>query len=245
MSLRLRLLLTLVPLFILGLVVADFGTFTALQSFLVSRVDDQLRAGHPALARLLQGRGPGGGDPQFQSLPALTWAALVDSSGKVIAGPVTLLPSQSAPDPANHPKLPSTLPTPTTTQPALLTVAGAGAVGRYRVLVDNEQSSILVVAMPLDDVQSTLDRLLLLELGISGGVTVVLLGATFFIVRRGLRPLQRMGETARTIVASDMSRRRTRRHRAAAPPLRLRRVARAAHAADVDARVRRAAPPQP
>jgi two-component system OmpR family sensor kinase len=59
----------------------------------------------------------------------------------------------------------------------------------------------------MDDVQSTLDRLLVLEVGVSGGVTIVLLVATWFIVRRGLRPLRRMGETARTIVASDLSRR--------------------------------------
>src|SRR4029077_758289 len=46
MSLRLRLLITLAPLFILGLVAADVGTYLSLQSFLVSRVDDQLTAGH-------------------------------------------------------------------------------------------------------------------------------------------------------------------------------------------------------
>ena len=33
MSLRLRLLLTLAPLFVLGLIAADVGTYTALQNF--------------------------------------------------------------------------------------------------------------------------------------------------------------------------------------------------------------------
>ena len=207
MSLRLRLLLTLVPLFIVGLVVADFGTFTALQNFLVSRTDDQLFTGHPALAQVLQGHGFGGGGAGIQSLPVQTWAELVDSGGNVIAGPTTLVPTGSSGDPATHPVLPTSLSLPSVEHPNYFTVAGAGAVGHYRVLVDNEGGNLLIVAVPLDDVQSTLDRLLLLEIGISGGVTVILLGATWLLVRRGLRPLQRMGATARGIVASDMSRR--------------------------------------
>ncbi len=206
MSLRLRLLVTLVPLFILGLIAADVGTFTSLQSFMVSRVDDQLRTGHPALAGYLQGHGFGGGDV-LRTMPVRTWGELLDSSGKVIGNPVTLLPGPPTDtDKTTHPVLPATLPIASVGRPAYLTVAGTGAVGHYRVLVDSEQGSqTLIVAVPLDDVQSTLDHLLVLELGVTGGVTLVLLGATWFIVRRGLRPLQRMGETARSIVASDMS----------------------------------------
>ncbi|HXA30495.1 MAG TPA: HAMP domain-containing sensor histidine kinase [Candidatus Angelobacter sp.] len=209
MSLRLRLLLTLVPLFIVGLVVADFGTFTALQSFLVSRTDTQLFAGHPALAGALQGHGFGdpGGGPGVQGMPVQTWAELLDSGGNLLAGPRTLVPAGTNPDPATHPVLPTSLTLPSVEHPSYFTVAGAGTVGHYRVLLDNEGGNLLVVAIPLDDVQSTLDRLLLLEAGISGGVTILLLGATWFLVRRGLRPLQRMGATARGIVASDMSRR--------------------------------------
>jgi two-component system OmpR family sensor kinase len=208
MSLRLRLLLTLVPLFIVGLVVADFGTFTALQNFMVSRTDDQLFTGHPGLASALQGRGfGGGGGPGVQSMPVGTWAELLDGGGAVLAGPTTLIPAGTSPDPATHPVLPASLALPTAEHPTYFTVSGTGTVGRYRVLLDNEQGNLLVVAVPLDEVQTTLDRLLLLEVGISGGVTIVLLGATWFLVRRGLRPLQRMGATARGIVASDMSRR--------------------------------------
>jgi two-component system OmpR family sensor kinase len=210
MSLRLRLLLTLVPLFIVGLVVADFGTFTALQNFLVSRTDSQLLAGHPSLASALQGRGFGdpNGGPGVQSMPVLTWAELLDPTGtKVLSGPRTLVPATDAPDPSTHPVLPASLKLPQPEHPTYFTVSGTGTVGQYRVLIDNEQGNMLVVAVPLDDLQSTLDRLLLLEIGISGGVTILLLGATWFLVRRGLRPLQRMGATARGIVASDMGQR--------------------------------------
>ena len=44
MSLRLRLLLTLAPLFILGLAAADVGTYVALQTSLLQNVDNELVA---------------------------------------------------------------------------------------------------------------------------------------------------------------------------------------------------------
>ena len=46
MPLRLRLLLTLVPLFVVGLAAADIGTYAALQSSEFSRVDQQIIDAH-------------------------------------------------------------------------------------------------------------------------------------------------------------------------------------------------------
>src|SRR5579884_1179046 len=215
MSLRLRLLLVLLPLFVVGLVVADVATYTSLQGYLVGRADSQLFGGHQSIALDLSGGGgrfggPGGGPggDAVQSLPRLTWAELLDANGNVLSGPRQLVFPNETPDQSNHPDLPSPLPMPSAAeQPDYLTVGGTGAVGHYRVLVDNEQGGFLVVAMPIDDVQSTLDHLVLLEVGISGGVTIVLLALTWFLVRRALRPLQRMGATARSIEAGDLSRR--------------------------------------
>ena len=51
MSLRLRLLLLLAPLFVLGAVAADVSTYTALQSFLVSQLDGQIFANHDSIGR--------------------------------------------------------------------------------------------------------------------------------------------------------------------------------------------------
>lgn len=210
MSLRLRLLLVLVPLFVAGLVVADFVTYSSLQSYLVGRTDDQLFAAHPQVAQYLSG-GPGGfdGGRSQVNLPPLSWTALLDSNGNVLRSAIASSPfDRSAQNDTTHPNLPRPLPMPGTgDQPDYFTVPGTGDVGQYRVLVDNEQGDYLVVAIPYDDQQSTLDHLLLLEVGISGGVTAVLLMATWFLVRHALRPLQRMGETARGIRAGDMSRR--------------------------------------
>src|SRR5205807_1354523 len=59
------------------------------------------------------------------------------------------------------------------------------------------------------DVDSTLRQLLLLELAIAGGITLVVVLATALLVRRGLRPLERIGSTARSIVLTDLSQRVT------------------------------------
>ncbi len=53
MPLRLRLLLTLVPLFVVGLAAADIGTYAALQSSELSRVDQEVIAAHQSVQRVL------------------------------------------------------------------------------------------------------------------------------------------------------------------------------------------------
>jgi two-component system OmpR family sensor kinase len=77
------------------------------------------------------------------------------------------------------------------------------------VAVTTASGDVLVLAIPLDDVDATLSWLLRLELVVSGAVTVIIVAATAYIVRRGLRPLERIGATARSIVVTDLSQRVT------------------------------------
>ena len=144
--------------------------------------------------------------------------------------------------------------------------------GRYRVRASTDPGSgnlILVVATSLSSVDSTLHRLVLVELLVTLGVLggIALLG--LWVIRVGLRPLTEIGATAATIAAGDLSQRVAREDertevgrlglalnamlaqievgvqsargvRAEAAPLRRRRLARAAHAAGRRARLRRA-----
>ena len=65
----------------------------------------------------------------------------------------------------------------------------------------------LVFALPLHDVNSTLDEILVAEL-VVGGIALIMVGiATWLIVRRGLRPLERMAQTATVIAGGDLSQR--------------------------------------
>ena len=62
-------------------------------------------------------------------------------------------------------------------------------------------------ALPLHDVNSTLDEILITEL-IVGAIALIAVGAAaWWLVRRGLRPLERMAETATVIAGGDLSQR--------------------------------------
>ncbi|MDO9409096.1 cell wall metabolism sensor histidine kinase WalK [Patulibacter sp.] len=68
-------------------------------------------------------------------------------------------------------------------------------------------SGFTVVAVPLTDVDATLDRLLQTE-GIVIGIALALLtGLSWVLVRIGLRPLDRMASTAGEIAAGDLDQR--------------------------------------
>jgi two-component system OmpR family sensor kinase len=71
----------------------------------------------------------------------------------------------------------------------------------------SDSTSTVVVAVPLDGINTTLSTLLLFEIAISSGITIVVLVVTWLLVRRGMRPLERMGATARSIAAGDLGRR--------------------------------------
>jgi two-component system OmpR family sensor kinase len=92
----------------------------------------------------------------------------------------------------------------------LITVSSVGSTGlSYRVYAvrDPEDSGITVVAVPLTEVKQTLSRLLLVETLVIVGVLLALAISASFVVRLGLRPLDRMEVTAGEIAAGELSRR--------------------------------------
>jgi two-component system OmpR family sensor kinase len=78
--------------------------------------------------------------------------------------------------------------------------------GRYRVLVGSLPASagVLIVAVSLDDVNATLQRLLRVESLIAVGLLALLAVAAFWLLRRGLRPLERISEVAGGIAQGDL-----------------------------------------
>lgn len=215
LSLRFKLLLALVPLFVLGLAAANIGTYASLQTFLLTRTDQQILAAHQSVGNFLTGqsggsRGGGPGPPpgggSAAAFPQNTYGQLRSATGTVIKEQTFGFGQL---DDA-RPVLPANLKPGTKQSPNLLTVNGTEGISRYRVSVDTADDpagDILIVAIPLDDVDATLNGLVGFELAISAGVTLVLAIATWLIVRRSLRPLVEMGKTARSIAASELHQR--------------------------------------
>jgi two-component system OmpR family sensor kinase len=219
MSLRARLVALLLALAAVGLVTLAAVTYTQQRSFLVERVDGQVRTAGLAVGRALDDAGanvPGSGDsrpgerggdsgrgPAFD-LPPGTFAQRRDAGGRPIKPNVVLAYGQAAPDP---PKLPARLPV-----GKLVTVDSTGGSElRYRVLAERtpDQPGTTIVAVPLREVDRTLDSLLEVEALVMGAVLAVLAALGWWLVRLGLRPLARIGATAGAIAAGDLSRRVT------------------------------------
>ncbi|MFM1724369.1 HAMP domain-containing sensor histidine kinase [Rhodococcus sp. PAM 2766] len=90
--------------------------------------------------------------------------------------------------------------------PVTVGSVGGGDV-RWRELTVVTPSGTTTVAVKLTDIDATVERLVVLQVGIGAVVLVVLGFASYFVVRRSLRPLREVEETAAGIAAGDLHRR--------------------------------------
>ena len=224
-SLRTRLIAGLLVVAAAGLVLLAAITYAEQRSFLVDRVDQQARSASPSVSHALDdqgvanpgarrhnpdgddrpppGGGGGGGDRGgvAANLPPGTYGERRDASGKVL-GHVVLSYGETAPA---APDLPARLPL-----NKVITVHAKGSSDlRYRVIATSDpfSSNTTVTAVPLHDVDQTLSRLALVEAFVIGAILLAMGLVAFYVVRLGLRPLDRMGHTAGAIAAGDLSRR--------------------------------------
>jgi two-component system OmpR family sensor kinase len=215
MSLRARLVAGVLVLATLVLVGADVATYVSLRSFLFDRVDSSLDATHQAVEQALR-QSPQDAAAAIGAAQDAAGGAYVQlraPSGRVVwttaggGGP----PGGPA---APAPSLPTAIRLQRTAAsgPDLVGYFTVGAVrggGRYRVRasIDPQQTATLIVASSLVEVDSTLRRLIVIELVVTalGLVAIAVLG--LWIVRIGLRPLDSISRTADTIAAGDLSRR--------------------------------------
>jgi two-component system OmpR family sensor kinase len=107
--------------------------------------------------------------------------------------------------------LPSKLPSAGSENPVdPYTAPGTNGVSQFRVTDWPEDffgGDYVVLAIPLTDVQTTLNQLLLLEALVTVIVVAAMAVLAWVIIQIGLRPLQRMGAAAGEIAAGDYSRR--------------------------------------
>jgi two-component system OmpR family sensor kinase len=220
MSLRARLIIGLVALAATGLVLAAAITYAEQRSLLHGQADDQATGAVDDVRHQLDGsnrppiplrdRGPGGprGQPGGDApgrgrdlAPAGTYGVERDAAGRTVRGPVVLgLEDRSAPAP---PKLPAEL-----SLGERRTVGSSPQGEQYRIYAGPRAGGgLTIVAVPFTREVATLDQLLLVQALVIGGVLLALALAAWWIVRLGLRPLTRIGETAGAIAGGDLARR--------------------------------------
>jgi len=209
MSLRVRMVLALVALTTVGLAVFGIATYTLYAHSQYQRLDDQIRASVPVVSRDLNaaangttggGQAPQGPGPRVV-VPPNTYAELRDGDGKVIA---TVQVSGSTAQPQLSDQLQST------GTATYFDTGSASGSGDWRVYVgptDPPSPNTLVVAVPLTEVTASLQRLVLIESGSAVALLAILAVGSWLILRRGLRPLEHMATSARSITAGDLSQR--------------------------------------
>ncbi len=226
MSLRLRLLLGLIAISAVGLAVFGIVSYRSLESYLTDRVDRQVESAIGPVGRSLiddmtaarSPLGPAGGGAglpvppgdlgpgQEPDLPPGTYGQIRDSSGKVIARTLISYGESGLP----RPDLPATIPTPAPGgDPELITVGSLhGGSTDFRVMaVTTATAATMIVAVPLREMDATLSRLALIELIVAAAVLIAIGGLAWWVIRLGLRPLERMERTAGEIAAGDLTRR--------------------------------------
>jgi two-component system OmpR family sensor kinase len=209
-SLRVRLLLVLVALLAVVCAAVGWITVIAMQDFLVGQLDTQLTSaggravhGGPAGSGQPGGSGPGQSGTQFLLAPGqsvgtlgarvangeITGADILGNNGKlapVAAGRVSVLASVRPGGP-----------------PRTVTIAG---LGQFRVSgMPVAGGVVLITGLPLGDVQRTVHQIIVVELVVAAAGLVLATAAGALIIRRTLRPLRRVADTAVRVSALPLS----------------------------------------
>jgi len=212
MTLRLRLTVALVVLVTLGLGIFAVATLAAYRRSQYDRLDEQLRLSVPLVNAQLDAAaglggasprtGPGspsGGRPPGGSpvvLPPDVYGELTDADG-------TTLSYLQLSDATSQPDLPAPLPGGS----SYFTVGSSDGSGDWRAYATSgdRPGTKVAVAVPLAEVSSALEQLILIEGLAAAGLVTILGVGSWLILRRGLHPLEQMATSARSIAAGDLS----------------------------------------
>jgi two-component system, OmpR family, sensor kinase len=210
-SLRTRLLLAVAVVAFVGLLVADVATYAALKSFLVDRIDSSLDSANRPLTNLLieQTENPprqfGSDATDKAALAAAAPGAYVEvrteTNQRVLSGSTRGDYATAIPD---LPSRISGLDAPNDVRYVTIDAKGSGPHFRLRA-EELPSGGILLVALPLDEVNRTLHHLFLIELVVTAAALAAAVGVGLWLVRIGLRPLRDIEVTASSIAGGDLS----------------------------------------
>jgi two-component system OmpR family sensor kinase len=206
-SLRARLIIGLLALATVGLIALAGVTYAEQRNFLYKRVDQQARAA-VEMPGPKAGRFGGGGfggprdadDHGPRGLTGGTWIGVRTPDGTTTGECASCYSTTST----SKPDLPADLPT-----EEVITVKDTRSSTRYRVAAHQDYAGgpTRIAAVPLTESEQLLHRLLRIEGLVIAAILAALGALAWWLVRIGLRPLDRMGVTAGQIAGGDLSHR--------------------------------------
>ncbi|MCO5990808.1 HAMP domain-containing histidine kinase [Actinoallomurus spadix] len=212
MSLRRRLVLTLLGLLAAGLAVAAAGSFATLREDIIHRTDRQLTAVGRAMETAIGDRADPGGalpvGPHGGSLAqALAASGAIPALMQVRTADGRVVQTFAANDAPPLPPRPAPAAV-TARNPDGARIFKVGDIHPWRVRVSRlPNGRVLLIGIPTRDADSAIHRLARVEVIVS----IIALAAVGLLahrsIRRGLRPLEEISDTARAIGAGELSRR--------------------------------------
>ncbi len=189
-SLTGRLVTGVVSLVVVLVLATGIGTYFALRSFLLNRLDQQLQttAGQPVQKLIQEGA--------ISPSPQVVWISQLSTTGDVLDHVPTL-------GPVRHMNLSSgdrARLADGDARPSSITTTDGH---QLRVIADSQPglTGVVVIGLGTDDVHNTLHRLLVLEITIGASAVALAFLLTAYGVSFGLRPLRRVTSTAREVTA--------------------------------------------
>lgn len=206
-SLRTQLLIVVLVLAGITVLVTSVIAATVLRGYLLDRTDDQLR----------QSARPFADGPRFPIIdpsprrfrpPTDYYVAVYDQDGTAVWN--VDAPSSDQPGP-ELPDMDAATVADLAGEP--FTVGAVDDDGSWRMLVlEREGSGSVVIGLPLDGLDATVNQLLLIDGIVAVLALAALAGLAWWTVRTRLRPLEEVETTAEAIAAGDLSRRVPQRH---------------------------------
>ena len=212
LSLRTRLLVGVIALAGVGLIAADVATYPALSSYLSGRSTTRSNQVHVGIESQVFGEPAARCRPRSRRLPPAATARRSGRKGTVCFAAVSRRREQApGPDlPARRLSACAARTRRGRRASASPPCPAASGSARYRVRASEEAQFpgyVLLIAQPLRTEDSTLHRLLLIEVLVTAVVLAALAALALWIIRISLRPLRRIEQTAAAITAGDLSRR--------------------------------------
>jgi two-component system OmpR family sensor kinase len=191
-TVRARMVLVVAALAAAGILVVDAVGLTALNNYLISRIDAQLNTNRPGLVPREGRSGAFRPGPDFRIYA-------YDAQGRLIA------PTDETPDPA--PSL-AFLKEHVGDKPFTLKTSSGDWRTRVVAVDRDGVAAYVFAAVSLQEVEDIRDNVLIINISVTTFVLLLIAAAAATVVRVGLRPLTRMQETAAGIAGGgDLSQR--------------------------------------
>lgn len=196
-TLTARLVVASVCLVALVSILISVVTTLAMRSYLVGQVDHDVRASAERVTGLAGPGGPG--------IPRIGLVAAFDQTSNAAEGSNIASLGERTPKQLTGTQLRAVAATPSDGELHSVHVPGLGS---YRLIsqrvVAGGSPLIIVTGLPMNQADNTLHSLVLWEVGLGLGGVVIAYGVGLALVRRTLRPLREVAQTAADVTALDL-----------------------------------------